>query len=41
MVLSPGSNLMRAVTSPGSTILSIVKEIEERLEKGETIEKVA
>lgn len=40
VVLSPGSNLMRAATSPGSNIMGIVKELEERLEKGEEIAKV-
>lgn len=39
LVLSPASNLLRAATSPGSNILGIVKEIQERLEKGETIAK--
>ncbi len=40
LVLSPGSKLMGIATSPGSGIMGIVKEIEERLEKGEVIEKV-
>lgn len=40
LVLSPAGNLVRAATSPGSNILGIVKEIQERLEKGETIAKV-
>jgi large subunit ribosomal protein L10 len=39
LVLSPAGNLVRAATSPGSNILGIVKEIRERLEKGETIAK--
>jgi large subunit ribosomal protein L10 len=39
LVLSPAGNLIRAATSPGSNILGIVKEIQERLEKGETIAK--
>lgn len=41
LVLSPAGNLLRAATSPGSNILGIVKEIQERLEKGETISRVA
>ena len=41
IVLSPAGNLVGAATSPGSNILAIVKEIEERLEKGETIAKTA
>jgi large subunit ribosomal protein L10 len=40
LVLSPASNLLRAATSPGSNILGIVKEIRERLEKGQAIAKV-
>lgn len=40
LVLSPASNLLRAATSPGSNILGIVKEIQERLEKGQAIAKV-
>ncbi len=39
LVLTPASNLIKAATSPGSNILGIVKEIQERLEKGETIAK--
>lgn len=37
LVLTPGGNLVKAATSPGSNIMGIVKEIEERLEKGEPI----
>jgi large subunit ribosomal protein L10 len=40
LILSPASNLLRAATSPGSNILGIVKEIQERLEKGQTIARV-
>jgi large subunit ribosomal protein L10 len=40
IVLSPGRNLVGAVMSPGSNLLAIVKEIQERLEDGKTIEKV-
>jgi large subunit ribosomal protein L10 len=41
LFLSPASNLLRAATSPGSNILGIVKEIRERLEKGQAIAKVS
>lgn len=41
LVLSPGSKVVGCATSPGSKIMGIVKEIQERLEKGEAISKVA
>lgn len=41
LLLSPARNLMGAVTGPGAKIMSIVKQIEEKLEKGESIEKTA
>ena len=41
LVLSPAGNVIKAATSPGSNLLSIVKEIESRLEEGNTIEKIA
>ena len=41
LVLSPASNVIKTTTSPGSTLLGIIEEIETRLEKGNTIEKVA
>lgn len=40
LVLSPAGNLVSCATSPGANILGIVKEIQEKLEKGETIGKV-
>lgn len=40
LVLTPAGNIVSAATSAGSNLLGIVKEIEERLEKGETISKV-
>ena len=40
LILSPGQRVVGAAVGPGSRILSIVKEIQERLEKGETISKV-
>ena len=39
LVLSPGSTLLSAAVGPGSQLLSIVKEIQTRLEDGKTIEK--
>jgi len=41
LLLSPAKNLAGAIKSPGSTIASILKTIEEKLEKGEAISKVA
>ena len=41
LVLSPAGNLVKAVTSPGSNLLGIIKEIRTRLEEGNTIEKIA
>lgn len=37
IALSPAKKVLGCVVSPGSKILGIVKEIESRLEKGETI----
>ena len=37
LVLSPASNVVGAARAPGSKILGIIKELQERLEKGETI----
>ncbi len=39
LVLSPGASLVGAITGPGGAIMSILKTIEEKLEKGETIAK--
>ena len=39
LVLSPAGNIVSAAKSGGGNILGIVKEIQERLEKGETISK--
>ena len=41
LVLSPAGNVVISATSPGSNLLGIVKEIESRLEEGNTIEKIA
>ena len=40
LMLAPGANLLKAATSPGSNLVGIVKEIQERLERGEEIAKV-
>ncbi len=40
LVLSPGRNLMGQVKGPGGRLAGIIKAIEEKLEKGETIAKV-
>lgn len=40
LLLSPAGNLVKAATSPGANLLGIVKEIQERLERGEEIAKV-
>jgi large subunit ribosomal protein L10 len=37
LVLSPGRKVVGAAIGPGSKILGIIKEVRERLEKGETI----
>jgi large subunit ribosomal protein L10 len=39
LVLSPAGKVVGAATSPGAKLLGIVKEIGERLERGETIGK--
>jgi len=40
LMLSPGANLLKAATSPGSNLMGIIKEIQERLDRGEEIAKV-
>ncbi|MFK7961221.1 MAG: 50S ribosomal protein L10 [Phycisphaerales bacterium] len=40
LVLTPGGNVVGAALAGGSKILGVVKEIEERLERGEAISKV-
>jgi large subunit ribosomal protein L10 len=40
LVLSPGRKLAAAIKGPGSRLASVVKSIEEKLEKGEAIAKV-
>lgn len=37
LVLSPGRNLMAQVKGPGAQLAGIIKAIEEKLEKGETV----
>lgn len=41
LALTPAQNLVGCAVSPGAKLLGVVKTIEERLEKGEAIEKVA
>lgn len=40
LVLSPGRKLVGAIKGPGSRLAGVVKAIEEKLEKGETISKL-
>jgi hypothetical protein len=40
LMLSPAGNLVSAATSAGSNVMGIIKEIQERLEKGEEIAKI-
>lgn len=40
LILGPGRKLLGAVKGPGSALAGIVKSIEEKLEKGESISKV-
>lgn len=40
LVLSPARNVVGAVKGPGGRVMGIVKAIEEKLEKGETIARV-
>ena len=40
LVLSPAQNLVAGIVGPGSSLAGIVKTIEEKLEKGESIAKV-
>lgn len=40
LLLSPGKNLAASIVSPGSKIASILKTIQDKLEKGEEIKKV-
>jgi large subunit ribosomal protein L10 len=40
LMLAPASNVIGAATSAGSNVMGIIKEIQERLEKGDEIAKV-
>ncbi|MCA9282682.1 MAG: 50S ribosomal protein L10 [Phycisphaeraceae bacterium] len=40
LILSPARKLVGAVKGPGSRVMSVIKSVEEKLEKGETIAKV-
>ena len=41
IILSPGRNLAGAIAAPGANLAALIKAIEEKLEKGEAIAKVA
>lgn len=41
LAVGPGKKIMGQVKGPGSTVAGIIKSIEEKLEKGETITKAA
>ncbi len=41
LVLTPASNVVGAATAPGSNILGIIKELQDRLEKGQAISKAS
>ncbi len=41
LLLSPARNAVSAAVSPGRRLLGVVKEIQERLERGESINRVA
>jgi large subunit ribosomal protein L10 len=41
IILTPAQNLVGSILSPGKNVASLVKAIEEKLEKGEAIAKVA
>lgn len=40
LILSPGRKLLGQITGPGGSLMGVVKAIEEKLEKGETISRV-
>ena len=41
LVLSPAQKVVGAAKGPGGRVLGIVKTIQEKLEKGETVARVA
>ena len=41
LIVSPGKKLLAQLQGPGSTVAGIIKSIEEKLEKSETIAKKA
>lgn len=41
IILTPGQKLVGSILGPGRKVASLIKAIEEKLEKGETISKVA
>ncbi len=40
LIMSPGRNLLGQVQGPGGKVMGMIKALEEKLEKGETISKV-
>ena len=41
LLLSPASNVLGAAKTPGSDILGLIKELQDRLEKGETLTRAS
>lgn len=41
LVLTPAGNVVGGAKGPGGRLLGVIKEIQERLERGESIEKIA
>lgn len=41
LILSPGKKLMAAVKGPGGKVMGVLKTVQDRLEKGESISKIA
>ncbi|MCK4871766.1 MAG: 50S ribosomal protein L10 [Phycisphaerales bacterium] len=41
LIMSPGAKLLSQITGPGGKVMAVVKSIEEKLEEGETISKIA
>ncbi len=41
LILSPGRKLLGAVKGPGGRVMGIIKSVEQKLEKGEAISKIA
>ena len=41
LILSPARKLMAQIEGPGSKVMGLIKTVESKLEKGETIAKIA